>query len=289
MEFRSSIDSLVRQRYSCRSYSSKPIGKETLRTLSRFFAEHRTGPFGGEARFELLAMTEEDHEILRGLGTYGFIKGATGYVVGAMKRGAHDLEEYGYLLEQGLLLCTDLGLGSCWLGGSLTKSRFAERIRLGQGEIMPAVASVGYIKEGTREKDGIRRRAGSDRRLPASELFFDGGFGVPLHAAEAGAYAGVLEMVRLAPSASNRQPWRIVRGDGAWHLYLQRTKGYGKGTLLFTVLGLADLQRVDMGIAMCHFELGAREMGVQGGWIVQEPEIAKPGEGVEYTATWQSP
>jgi len=60
-------------------------------------------------------------------------------------------------------------------------------------------------------------------------------------------------MVRIAPSASNKQPWRIVKIEGAWHFFLERTKGYGDG-IIFKLLKLADIQRLDMGIAMCHFE-----------------------------------
>ena len=47
------------------------------------------------------------------------------------------------------------------------------------------------------------------------------------------------------------------------------------------------LQRVDMGIAMCHFELTAHELGLQGSWIVDEPKLMKP-EGAEYTVTWMT-
>ena len=65
------------------------------------------------------------------------------------------------------------------------------------------------------------------------------------------------------------------------------TPGYGRGTLPFTLLGLADLQRVDMVIAMCHFELAAREAGLAGGWVVEDPAIAAPHVGMEYTATWR--
>jgi hypothetical protein len=92
----------------------------------------------------------------------------------------------------------------------------------------------------------------------------------------------------MAPSASNKQPWRVVRRGGDWHFYLQRTKGYGKGSALFAVLRLADLQRVDLGIALCHFELAARELGLTGEWVLGEPEIGSLAQGVEYVATWQT-
>ena len=91
----------------------------------------------------------------------------------------------------------------------------------------------------------------------------------------------------MAPSATNRQPWRIVRRGDDWHFYLARTKGYGKGSPWFKLLRIADLQRVDLGIAMCHFELVAREAGLAGRWVVDDPGLALPGPGIEYTATWR--
>ena len=69
-------------------------------------------------------------------------------------------------------------------------------------------------------------------------------------------------------------------------MYLQRTPGYGSGTLAFSFLRLADLQRVDMGIAMCHFELAAQELGLKGRWMVKEPEIEKPDSLTEYAVSW---
>jgi hypothetical protein len=172
------------------------------------------------------------------------------------------------------------------LGGTFTKSSFAEKISPRPGELIPAVTAVGYIAEKPRWFETlIRQRAGADRRLPWESLFLDSGFGAPLEREAAGDYATPLEMVRLAPSASNKQPWRIVRDGERWHFYLRRTPGYRERTLvrLFTV---ADMQRIDMGIAMCHFELAARELGLEGGWASHEPGIQTPDELTEYTASW---
>jgi hypothetical protein len=53
------------------------------------------------------------------------------------------------------------------------------------------------------------------------------------------------------------------------------------------IFKLADLQRVDMGIAMCHFELTAREAGLSGEWLRAEPDIEKPDSLTEYVVTWR--
>jgi hypothetical protein len=279
------ITEVIKQRFSCRAYQDKPITEEHQRLMREFLGSYHIGPLGTQSRFTLIAATESDRKSLKGLGTYGFIKNATGFIVGAIEMGQKNLEDYGYLLEHTILHATDIGLGTCWLGGSFTKSSFAEKINVRSMELVPAVTAIGYIGDGTIVSGLIRRRAGALQRLPWEQLFFDQKFGQAITAEEAGVYAVPLEMVRWAPSASNRQPWRVVRCGNAWHFFLQRIKGYGKGSLLYNVLRLADLQRVDMGIAMCHFELTANELGIKGVWMLDEPGIEKP-QGAEYTVSW---
>jgi len=281
---------LIHRRYSCRTYLPEPIAAEQQRLLNAFMAASTAGPLGSQARFALVAAAPGDDSALRRLGTYGFIKGATGFIVGAVRRAPNDLEDYGYLLERVVLYATGLGLGTCWLGGTFTRSSFVRRFGgLERGETMPAVVSIGLIgDDGTGR---IREREEGSRRLPPSELFFERGFGEALDLGAAGDSAEALEAVRMAPSATNKQPWRLVRsgGDssgGAWHFFLRRTRGYGKGSALFTVLRIADLQRVDLGIAMCHFELIAREHGLAGSWVVRDPGIPLSGKDTEYVATW---
>jgi nitroreductase len=281
------IADLINERYSCRTYRDELIAAGERRALEEFLATHTFGPLGSLARFSLVAAAPGDPEALKRLGTYGFIKGATGFMVGAVRRAPRDLEDYGHLMEQAILYATGLGLGTCWLGGTFTKSSFAARIGgLADDEVMPAVASLGYIGDDGTER--IREREAGSRRLPASELFFEERFGELLNEGAVDGYLSVLEGVRMAPSATNKQPWRIVRRGDAWHFYLRRTRGYGKGSALFRVLRLADLQRVDLGIAMCHFELAARELGLAGRWTVDEPDIAPPDAATEYTATWRA-
>jgi nitroreductase len=282
---KSSADDLIKRRYSCRTYLERAIEAAGRQALSEFLASLGGSPLGSLTRFSLVAATERDRESLRGLGTYGFIKGAAGFIVGAVKPGPKDMEDYGYGLERAVLAATDLGLGTCWLGGTFTKSSFAKKIAATRGEVVPAVVAVGYAAEGS--KSGrLRQQAGSDHRLPREQIFWDENPGEPLDFSRAGAYAGVLEAVRWAPSASNKQPWRLLRSGESWHFYVKRTKRYGRGSAIFSLLKLADLQRVDLGIAMCHFELVARERGLEGRWMVEQPALDTVAADLEYTVSW---
>lgn len=285
MGYSKPVTKVIEQRFSCRTYLDMPIAAEQQRALEACLAQAERGPFGAPTRFKLVAASENDRSALRGLGTYGFIRGATGFILGTVGSGAKNLEDFGYRMEDVILHATALDLGTCWLGGTFSKSSFAAKMDLREGEIMPCVTSVGYVSDQRGIVDRfIRRQAGSRTRLAWNRLFFDGQFGAPLAPEAAGAYARPLEMVRLGPSASNKQPWRVVRGDDAWHFYVQRTPGYLKGMEGRFVL--ADLQRVDLGIALCHFELTAREAGLAGRWVVDEPDLDLPDGLTEYTASW---
>jgi len=288
MHYEKPITELVKRRFSCRSYAQRPIEGEKRQELQSFLAQLQAGPLGTQVRLELVAATEQSRQDLRGLGTYGFIKGATGFVVGAMGNGGKNLEDFGYQMEHAILFATDIGLGTCWLGGSFTKSSFAAKIEANGDEQVPAVASVGYVASRPREVDHLfRRSVRAAKRYPSETMFFEGTFGNPLTQHAAGPYATPLEMVRLGPSASNKQPWRIIKDDGAYHFYLQRTRGYRRRWTM-RLLRIADMQRLDMGIAMCHFELTANELGLSGEWTVDEPEIEKPDEAIEYTVSWKT-
>jgi nitroreductase len=288
VKFNRSITEIIPQRYSCRIYNSKPVDAETRQKLQAILTMLDHGPLGTPTRFELVAATEQGRQSLRGLGTYGFIRGATGFVVGSVDGNEKSLEDFGYRMEQIILAATGLGLGTCWLGGSFTKSSFVRKIHSTDSETVPAVASIGYAAKGSRSEDWIRQRAKADNRLSWETIFFQGEFSRKLSPEAAGAYATPLEMLRLGPSASNKQPWRIVRDANLWHFYLQRTRRYGKGSAVFTLLKLADLQRVDMGIAMCHFELTANELGLLGQWVVTDPGLKMPDERTEYIVSWTS-
>ena len=280
------VAAVIASRFSCRSYAPEEIPEDKRRTLRQAAEGTRAGPLGSSLRFRLAAAAADDEAALRGLGTYGFIRHPGGFIVGAGRPGGNWLEDYGYALEELVLLATDLGLGSCWLGGSFTRGSFSRRIDLAAGEAIPAVISLGVIADPAAARAGaLRRLVAGDRRRPWEELFFDGTVGVPLSREAAGPFATALDMVRLAPSASNKQPWRIVRSPGAWRLYLARTPGYGGG-LAGKLLGIADIQRLDMGIAMCHFELTARELGLPGRWV-HSPEPPEAGSRAEYVVSWE--
>jgi hypothetical protein len=287
LPFNQPVRAVIQKRFACRAYKKKIIPAETAQALTAAMAALRVGPLQCPFRFELALATEADEKALKGLGTYGLIKNAAGFVVGAAEEGPHWLEDYGFGLETILLYATSLGLDTCWLGGNFTKSSFAQWMRASQREQVPAVAAVGFAAEGIRTQDRLRQKVRSDQRLPWDRLFFQTNLHTPLPAAQAGAYAEPLEMLRWAPSSHNYQPWRVVQDGPVYHFLLQRTAGFGPGTPMFSLLGLVDLQRMEIGIAMAHFELTAREISLAGKWGMAESSVPWPA-GTDYIISWLS-
>ncbi len=289
------IPEIIKKRHSCRTYSQTPIDKDQQVSLKEFLSENKTGPFGTNVRFKLITATTEDRNELKDVGTYGVIKNVAGFIIGAVKDGPHNMEDFGYSMEKNILFATRMGLGTCWLGGTFTKSTFSDKINLQADESMPAVTSTGHIasKKSLLEKT-MRWGAGANNRKPWQTLFFKDtftqplSFDQPLSPEDSEEWNTPLEMVRIGPSASNRQPWRIVKqtGSNIFHFYMQRSMGYQtRNRMLF---GMADLQRVDMGIAMCHFEMTAVDLGLVGKWHFEEPDIGKLPDQTSYVASWIS-
>jgi hypothetical protein len=113
MHYNRPITDIIKQRFSCRTYAHKPIAEDKRKELAQAAAALRTGPFGSRLRLELIAATEHTPAALKGLGTYGFTSGNTGFIIGAVGEGEKNLEDYGYRLEQLVLHATSIGLGTC--------------------------------------------------------------------------------------------------------------------------------------------------------------------------------
>ena len=146
-------------------------------------------------------------------------------------------------------------------------------------EIMPCMSPLGYpARKMSIRESMMRKGVKADSRKPFETMFFDGAFDVPLTPEKAGSLAHPLEMVRLAPSAVNKQPWQAVRKGDAIHFYLKHGKG-------FVSEAAGDMQKIDMGIALCHFALAAAEDGLSIEFRVSDPGIAAEPD-TEYIASY---
>lgn len=254
-----SLKDAIGKRQSVRSYEKRPLtyeDEETVRTILEE-AQKKEGPFGHQARFfASVNKIEDEHKT----GTYGFIKHAPMYVGGVVKNTYEALVDYGFLFEEAILRITAEEIGTVWLGGPFDDDDFD--VKTHWHEVIPAISPVGYpAKDAMRETldSGV---VGSRRRMPPKKLFFEGESLSPV--SEDHRHMKYLDALREAPSASNKQPWRVVLKDDAFHLYLERDGAY-------TDRKAMDMQAIDAGIALSHLHLTLVEDGYTTGFEHDKP------------------
>lgn len=252
MIFTKSVDELIKLRHSVRSYESKDLPESIIEKINKYI-DNLSTPFNGKVRIKIIKKSDYDEK----LGTYGVIRGAMYFLAVACEKGKFDLETLGYTFEKVILYCTSLGLGTVWLGGTFNKAEFSKVMQISENEFLPIVSPFGYENN---KKSIMASIFGNNtgKRKDYSKLFFENDFNMSLLKNSAGEYSEVLEMVRLAPSALNKQPWRIVKNDNVFHFYMEGNK---------------ESERIGMGIAMCHFELSAEEKCLNGKFEKVNPNI----------------
>lgn len=266
------VTELIAARRSVRTYDSRALDESTKEKLLSY-ANTIQNSFNIPVKFKFLDAKKD------GL-TCPVVSGTELYVGGKIENVPKASVAFGYSFEEFVLYAQSLGVGTVWLGGTMNRAAFEQAMELSEDEMMPCATPVGYTAKKMSIRENMMRKAiKADERLPFEELFFEGSFDNPLTKEKAGKFAEPLEMVRLAPSAVNKQPWRIVVADNAVHFYLKRSKG-------FSHEGKLDMQMIDMGIALCHFALTAKENGLSIELVQDDPKLASNYD-VEYIASYQ--
>lgn len=265
------LTELVRNRKSIRTFDGQRLTREDQEKLEAFMA-NLENPYNIPIECRFLDGREQ---ILK----CPAVSGTRFYVGGKGKCVPHLEEAFGYSFELLVLYAQSLGIGTVWIGADMDRPSFEPAMELTEDEITPCMSPLGYPAERMSMRENIIRRGiRSDTRKDFDAIFFDGSFDTPLTPEKAGRLAHPLEMVRWAPSAVNGQPWRVVVKDNGVHFYLRHTKGFiSKAT--------GDLQKVDMGVALCHFALAAEEDGLDVLFGLSDPGIAADSE-TEYIASY---
>ena len=273
MVFNKSVIDLVKERKSTRTFDRRGLKDDDFQKLSAYLDEINKEVII-QARFKIVSNLGTGKEESKKLGTYGFINGANSYIIGIMDKSHNDAFGFGYVFEKIILFATDMGIQTCWLGGTFSKENFTQIAGLNENEFIPIISPLGYKKDKPRVfETAMRATIGADKRKPWDELFFNKDM-QPLN--EVGEFKIPLEMVRLGPSASNKQPWRVIQEETTFHFYVCRNKGYG-------IAGY-DLQKNDIGIAKCHFDLTLKELGIKGSW--KELKNVNTPNDWEYIVSW---
>lgn len=270
-----SLFDVIRERYSCRTYDSKKIDSLVIAELKSYMSSNCKGLLGEDITLEIFE---------KGVGTdkqmkldYGIISNHSTYIVGKTKSNTLSRMSYGYVVEKIVLKATALGLNTCWVG--YFESDFFTDIKLEPGTIIPSIVIVGYQGKGSMSEKLLKLSTGSTKRKEWDQLFFEDSFSIPLVPKNAGLYEDALEMLRLAPSSGNTQPWRVIMESNGKRFHFFKKPISQR----YEEKGLHD---VDMGIALSHFDLVVKQYNITGNWE-RLPEISKAyKDRVEYMISW---
>lgn len=265
------ITELIKERKSVRTFTGEPLPDEIVNRLLTY-AQSVGNPYGLSVGFRVLNAKEH------GLNS-PVIVGADRYIAGKIKKAPHAEEAFGYSFEKLVLYAQSIGVSTVWIAGTMNRGAFERAMDLGEDEIMPCVSPIGFRAEKKSVRETMMRRGvKADTRLDFGELFFDGSPDKPLSPDRSGVFRTPLEAVRLAPSAVNKQPWRVIVRDHTAHFYKKSGKGYADGAM--------DVQKVDLGIALCHFEAAAEEGGLSVRFELSDPGIPVPADW-QYIASFE--
>lgn len=222
------IQEAIHARHSVRKYLSQPLTQELVDQLQSKIAECNT-----LGRLHIQLVLQEPRGFY-GINSYGLLSGVENYLVMAGPKAetasashpCQPLEErVGYYGQQLVLLAQQLGLATCWAGGSYKK--IPNTFQLEEGEKVVCMIALGYPADAGKitRKKSLEQLSNISAQSP--EWFRQG-----------------MELVRLAPSAINQQKFRLE--------FLPPNK-----VVAHKGFSLAGFTQIDLGIAKLHFEIGA--------------------------------
>ena len=236
-------------RVSRRAYTDKPIPPELIIRL-----EKNIETVNRIAGLSIRFLPDGSGAFARLSKTYGLLTGVRSlFCMAGQAEDPFLREKIGYYGEFLVLSATQMGLGTCWIGGSFDKEYpFYE---LAPSEKLVCVVAVGFSPEEPTVREKLVRKAlhRADKPMealydadePPPEWFLDG-----------------VRAVAKAPSAVNRHPTRFLWKDG--RVFVQNEGNF-------------SYQSIDLGIAKAHFALGAGgrfEPGERSEFVKEENPLA---------------
>ena len=220
------LEEAIRARHSVRQYTEKPIEAEKIQQLQDLIDECNR-----EGRLHIQLVTNEPKAFANGIAHYSKFRDVRNYIAMICKKG--DDVNLGYYGEKVVLLAQCLGLNTCWVGASYRKQ--PDQYKVDNDETLVCVVSLGYgATQGTPHSqkrtiaDVTDDQRTTDHGKPFPEWFVRG-----------------TEAALLAPTAVNQQKFAFILHDG------NKVEAQKRFAIF------ANYAPIDLGIAKCHFEIGA--------------------------------
>ena len=218
----------IQVRTSRRTYLETPISDDKAKQL-----EEKINEVNKQGRLCLKLILNEPSAFGKLRKTYGMFKGVRNYILLIGKTESDVKEKLGYYGEQLVLLATVLGLGTCWVGGTFDRSIGSAYLEA--DETFCGVIVLGNVEEEKSWKERLISKATHRKTKTIEEMMKSEGE-VPEW------FQNGMKAVQKAPSAVNAQPVVFTHQQGIVSAYSEGKLGH---------------EKIDLGIAKLHFEIGA--------------------------------
>jgi nitroreductase len=248
----------IAKRKSVRKYEEEPLDKTALSEILEFA--------GKAARLDKDIKTET-HIIPRDSVTLFLPVKSPHYLMFTSEAKDGYLENAGFILQQIDLFLSSKGYGSCYVGMALPSGEAKRAAKL---EYVIVLAFGRPAEPLYRTEISQFKRRDLSAIADASELLAD--------MDSFDETAEILESVRLAPSATNSQPWFLITDKRRLDFFCEKPS-------LIKAIGYRKMNRIDMGIALCHCAVAAEHFNKSWKFAREEDEAKKCPKGYYYTGT----
>ena len=270
------VKEAVKKRVSTRSFEEKALSKEDKNRLMDI-NNSLTNPFDVNVRVQYISKDSGADGVQ--LGTYGTIKGAKDYLAITVKGEPYAMEAAGYQFENLILYATEMGLGTVWLAATFSRKDFEKAMEISSDDLFPCISPIGYPSEKKSLVEKLTRVGlGSKNRKAWDKIFFLNDFEHSLSKDDAGAYEQALEMLRLAPSSTNAQPWAVVKEGNKFHFFCDYKNNINED--------MRKIKHLDLGIALSHFHQTAMADGLTGKFEIEDIKFTTP-ENMHYVISYE--
>jgi hypothetical protein len=266
----------IKRRISTRTFNQVTLKPADKKELESFIIVNSKGLGNEVVFFRIIEKVDADKQMKL---DYGMIKGHNTYILGTSQSTVASRVNYGYLMEKVVLKATEMNMATCWVGYfDLT---YFNEVHIEDGFEIPSIVIIGYSEDKQPYLDNfVRFTVSATKRNGWDKLFFNYRLKTPINSEYVKKYCDSLEMVRLAPSSGNTQPWRVFFDEASNEFHFFK-KSISKR---YELRGLHD---IDMGIAMSHFELMSLQNGLSGSWLKHAKENVNSIDDLQYIMTWE--
>lgn len=236
------------KRKSIRNYKLTPLKENTLNSISKYLNSLK--PIDEQTPVEMKIISCGDVK-------QRMMKKAPHYIAAFSKKTSFNLTNLIFMLQQMDLYLSAHGIGSCWQG---IPKPSKEVLNCSNLEFIILMAF------GKADEPLYRTSKAEFKRKPLNRI-------TNIKDAHK-----LLEPVRLAPSATNSQPWYFTGDKHLIHVYSVKNN-FIKGLLVKKYIP------IDMGIALYHLKISAEHLGKNIEIIRNQTAIDQTPKGCKYVAS----